>query len=202
MWGGRTRPRRAPRPALPSALSKIALTALLFTAPASPAIVDRIAVAVGNKVITSSDIETRIRLTAFQNGEAPSLDAVSRKTAMQRLIDQRLVEREMELGHYPRLDAVERAKLVPAFATAGYKGSVEELDRALARARITRLDLEEDLARQTDLLTFLSLRFRLVVQGADADPKETAQKADQELEAWLTDQRKRTRIVIIEKELQ
>ena len=37
-------------------------------------IVDGIAVTVGTKVITSSEIEWRIRLTAFENASAPSFD--------------------------------------------------------------------------------------------------------------------------------
>jgi hypothetical protein len=188
------------------------------------AVVDRIAVTVGNRVITTSDIEIRLRLSAFQNSETPDLSLAARRTAAQRLIDQRLIEKEMELGHYPRLDAVERSRLVPAFIAESFKGSAVALDKALAEAKLTRQDLEEDLARQSELLTFLNLRFRPAVQVSDADVERfyheqhdpqvsleearpaieqriAADRADQELEAWLADQRKRTRIVIVDKEL-
>jgi hypothetical protein len=206
-------------------MGPLILAGLLCAFTTVAAVVDRIAVTVGNRVITASDIETRLRLSAFQNGEAPDLNLAARRTAAQRLIDQRLIEKEMELGRYPRLDAVERSRLIPAFAAESFKGSTEALDRALTEAQLTRQDLEEDLARQSELLTFLNLRFRPAVQVSDADVERfyheqaepaisleearpgieqriAADRADQELEAWLVDQRKRTRIVIVDKDLQ
>ena len=64
---------------------------------------DRVAASVGIKVITDSEIDLRIRLTAFQNDEKPELSVAARRIAVERLIDQKLVEREMDVGHYPRL---------------------------------------------------------------------------------------------------
>jgi hypothetical protein len=206
-------------------MGPLILAGLLCAFTTVAAVVDRIAVTVGNRVITTSDIEIRLRLSAFQNGETPDLSLAARRTAAQRLIDQRLIEKEMELGRYPRLDAVERSRLIPAFAAESFKGSTEALDRALTEAQLTRQDLEEDLARQSELLTFLNLRFRPAVQVSDADVERfyheqpepgvsleearpgieqriAADRADQELEAWLADQRKRTRIVIVDKDLQ
>jgi len=206
-------------------MGPLILASLLCVFTTVAAVVDRIAITVGNRVITTSDIEIRLRLSAFQNGETPDLSLKARRIAAQRLIDQRLIEKEMELGRYPRLDAVERARLVPAFAAENFKGSTEALNRALAEAQLTSQDLEEDLARQSELLTFLNLRFRPAVQVSDADVERfyheqpepglsleearpgieqriAADRADQELEAWLIDQRKRTRIVVVDKDLQ
>ena len=87
-------------------------------------------------------------------------------------------------------------------------------------------DLEEDLGRESDLLTFLSLRFRPAVQVTDEDiqkyyenvlkgagkplnemraeieQKLTIERADKELDLWLKDQRKRTKIQYLEKGLE
>ena len=198
---------------------------LVLTLAATAGIVDRISVTVGNRVISSSDIETRLRLSAMQNGKAADLSLAARRAAAQQLIDQRLVAREMELGHYPRLEPAERARLLPALAATSFKASMEALDGALASAHLHRQDLEEDLARQSELLTFLSLRFRPAVQVSDADVERyyreriivkvplndirdsieqsvASERADQELENWLADQRKRTRIVFVDRELQ
>ena len=198
---------------------------LVLTLAATAGIVDRISVTVGNRVISSSDIETRLRLSAMQNGKAVDLSLAARREAAQQLIDQRLVAREMELGHYPRLEPAERARLLPALAATSFKASMEALDGALASAHLQRQDLEEDLARQSELLTFLSLRFRPAVQVSDADVERyyreriivkvplndirdsieqsvANERADQELEKWLADQRKRTRIVFVDRELQ
>lgn len=217
-----------------SLIPHFALTLALGSAtPLGAVVVDRIAVIVANQIITSSDIETRLRLSAFENGAAAAdFSLAARRTALQSLIDQRLVGKEMELGHYPRLEAAERARLVSAFAVSAFtfavsafNSSMEEMDRALARAGLQRKDLEEDLARQAELLTFLSLRFRPAVQISDADidtryrertgprvPLDevrqsieqsiTAEQADRELDAWLAAQRKSTRIVFVDRDLQ
>ena len=150
-------------------MTRCAWFAIALAAPALAGIVDRIAVTVANRVVTASDVETRLRLSAFQNGEQPDFAVAARRSAVQLLIDQRLIEREMEVGRYPQLGAEERTRLVPAFAASGYNGSVTELEQALAGAGLTRQDLEDDLARQSELLTFLNLRFRPAVQVSDEE---------------------------------
>jgi hypothetical protein len=177
--------------------------------PLGAVIVDRVAITVGNKVITESEIDLRIRLTAFENNEKPDFSAASRRQAAQRLIDQKLVEREMDVGRYPRA-VPEPAKQLTASATLKSYG-------------LTPDDLARDLAWQSELLTFLSLRFRPAVQVTDQDvekyfkdqslkgelndvraqieEKLTGERADKELDLWLQDQRKRTRIEYALKDL-
>lgn len=181
-------------------------------------IVDRVAISVGNKVITQSEIRDRIRLTAFQNGEQPDFSAESRKAAAEKLIDQRLVEHEMQVGHYPTLTEKEAGPLVDTYRKEHFHSSVE-FETALRQHTLTLADLQQDLVRQADLLNFLSLRFRPAVQVTDEEVRKyyqqhaprsntvtlndlraaiedrlTAEHADQELEAWLKDQRRRTKI--------
>jgi len=166
------------------------IAAILLALPAGAVIVDRIAIAAGTKVITDSEIQLRIRLTALQNNATPDFSLESRKRAAQLLIDQRIVEREMDVGHYPRLSGDERKRLL-----AGYSADQEALCRSLQKYGLTAEDLEEDLARQADLLTFLSLRFRPAAENLSDE------RADSELNAWLRDQRKRTKIEYLEREL-
>jgi hypothetical protein len=94
--------------------------------------------------------------------------------------------------------------------------------------------MEEELTLQSEILTFLNLRFRPAVQVTDADvlkyftdqikqgagktkqvaeagalnelreeieQKLTIERADKELDAWLQDQRKQTKIEYAEKDL-
>lgn len=209
-----------------TAISIFGLLALTMNA----AIVDRTAVTVGTKVITESEILRRIRLQAFQAGEFPVINDAARKEAAQRLIDLKLVEREMELGHYART-APERAKaLVDAFAAEHFQSSPEALRIALAGIQLTTDDLQAEFAEQADFLSFTSLRFKPAVEISDqaieeyfrshftpqtgAPPVALAEvrasieqtliteKTDQALDAWLKDQRSRTRIVYLEKELE
>lgn len=200
------------------------IIALLLPAAGRGVIVDRIAVAAGGKIITASEIDLRIRLTAFQNQEKTDFGLASRRRAVEELIDQKLIEREMDVGHYPRLDVVGRKALIADYAKAGYQSDPVSLAKALAGYGLTTEDLEEDLGRQSDLLTFLNLRFRPAVQVTDEDirkyfeentpktgalnemraaieQKLTNARADKELDLWLQDQRKRTKIEYLEEDL-
>jgi hypothetical protein len=203
---------------------------MLLAVGAQAVIVDRIAVSVGDKIVTESEIDLRIRLSAFQNREKADLSLSSRRKAAQELIDQRLVEREMDVGHYPRLEESRRKALL-----AEYQPDPDALAKALAAYGLKPQDLEEDLGRQSDLLTFLNLRFRPAVQVTDQDVQKyfaenilkgpgktlqeaqagalnemraqielklTAERADKELDLWLQDQRKRTKIEYLEKDLE
>jgi antitoxin component HigA of HigAB toxin-antitoxin module len=197
---------------------------LLLPVSGRAVIVDRIAVAAGDKIITASEIDLRIRLTAFQNQEKADFGLASRRRAAEELIDQKLIEREMDLGHYPRLDVVGRKTLLDDYEKKGYKSDPVSLATALAAYGLTTEDLEDDLGRQSDLLSFLNLRFRPAVQVTDQDvqkdfdenapkgrslnqlraeieQKLTNARADKELDLWLQDQRKRTKIEYLEKDL-
>lgn len=194
----------------------------LFSTLMPAAIVDRVAVSLANRVITTSEIEERIRLTAFQNGVKPDFSATSWKEAAERLIDQKLVEREMSVGRYTVLQEEDSATLLAQYSKAHYPND-EALRKALQEYQLTPEQLQRDLARQADLLTFLNLRFRPAVQVSDEEvrnyyrdniaphntPEKTVtlnevrgaieeiltnQRADRELDAWLKDQRKRIKL--------
>jgi hypothetical protein len=197
------------------------LAAFLTALPLAAVIVDRVAIAAGNQVITDSEIYQRLRLSAFENDKPPDFSAATRKAAADRLIDQKLVEHEMVVGHYPRPSEERQAALLPEYAKENYKSDMAALNRALAAYGLTPADLEEDLAREIDLLTFLNVRFRPAVQVTDADIRQyarekslnldefrnqiertiTDERADEEMDAWLKDQRRRTKIEYLEKDL-
>src|ERR1700676_5334931 len=64
-------------------------------------IIDRIAVSVGNDIITTDQIHDEICVTAFLNHTQPNLNADERRKAAERLIEQTLIKREMDFTHYP-----------------------------------------------------------------------------------------------------
>lgn len=201
---------------------RTALLLAILVTPALATIVDRIAITVGSQVITASEIDQRIRLTAFENGDQPDFSPASRKQAAQRLIDEKLVEHEMTIGRYPGLPEDRKPALLAAYEK---DGRPVKLDAELARRGLTRNDLMNDLARQQNLLTFLNLRFRPAVQVSEqqiqryyrehfarASPplnevrsaieqKLTDERADAELDQWLKRQRERAGIVYLEKDL-
>src|SRR5579885_2696715 len=101
----------------------------MLAIPALATIVDRIAITVGSQVITDSEIDQRIRLTAFENGEQPDFSPVARRQAAQRLIDEKLVEHEMTVGHYPGMPDDRKASLLAAYEK---DGGPAKLDQELA----------------------------------------------------------------------
>jgi hypothetical protein len=202
------------------------LLVMSFVLTSSAAIVDRVEIAVGNKVITLSDIDRRIRLTAFQNRETPDFSLANRRPMAQRLVDQKLIEREMEVGHYPRIGTPPVDDLIAEFQKLNYPDADPARSHSAMLASLTQyglaeVDLRTDLARQADLLTFLSLRFRPGIDVTDEEIKKyidekvveatkqqlgfnemrsgiqqeiAKERADKELDAWLEDQRRRTKI--------
>jgi hypothetical protein len=154
--------------------------ALLFLFPILWAdIIDRIAISVGNQVITESQIDEEIRLTAFLNEEQPNLDAEGRKKAAARLIEQTLVRREMEFSHYP-LPAMSDAAQPLEILKARYKTDAE-YQQALDSYGITEDGLKRRLWWQATFLRFIDYRFRPGVQIPDAEVQASYQ---QQLDKW------------------
>lgn len=136
---------------------------LVAMAPATAAVIDRIAVTVGNRAITSSDIEREIRVTAFLNGQAPDLSAAGRRAAAERMVEQTLVRREQESSRYP---APQPAEIEPALAAFRRRYFPADADyrRALAQCGIGDRDVRDALLWQRTLLQFVDVRFRPAVQ--------------------------------------
>src|SRR5436309_13062632 len=74
---------------------------LLLLCAGRAEIIDRVAVVVGNRVITESEILREIRLTAFLNGAALDFSAASRRRTAERLVEQRLIRNEIESSRFP-----------------------------------------------------------------------------------------------------
>jgi len=199
------------------------LSTVLTTGPQA-GVIDRIAVTLDNQIITESEIALEIRLTAFLNGDPLDFSAEARKRAADRLIEQKLIRREMQIGHYlgPNKNDVET--MLKQIQTQRFQ-SPEAYRRALERYDLTEEDLKAHLSWQLTLLRFIDARFRPAVQVTDdeirayyesemvkpgkADPgakpkledvrdqiRETLinQRVDQQLDEWLAAARRRTRI--------
>ena len=151
-------------------------------------------------MITASEIALRVRLTAFENGQPPVLNSETRKRAAQQLIDQRLVEREMDVGRYPRLDAAGRSALLPQYSKTFFHADEAAMNRALEETRVNAFRPRRGSCATNRFADILSLRFRPSVQADDAAAID--ERADAAMETWLLEQRKRTRIEYVEKDLQ
>jgi len=201
---------------------------LLFLQFLSPSavfseIIDKIVITVANQVITQSQIDDEIRVTAFLNREKVDLSADARKQADARLVEQALIKREMDISHYPLPELSDAGESLEALK-ATYS-TESEFQNALQASGITADELTLRLWWQLTLLRFIDYRFRPGIQIPTADVQAyyrrqvseweqkgtkpiptldesrdqieeilTQQRIDQALEQWMNDTRKQVTI--------
>ena len=147
--------------------SEFCILLFLFPLALSAEIIDRIVITVGNQVITQSQIDDEIRVTAFLNRGKVDLSADAKKEAASRLIEQALIKREMELSRYPLpelSDAGDSLQTLKAMYS-----SESDFQSALQSYEITAEELTRRLWWQLALLRFIDYRFRPGIQIPTAD---------------------------------
>jgi len=197
---------------------------LLLAGSGTAEVLDRIAVTIGNQVITESEIAEEIRMSAFLNNEPAQFTGKVKREAADRLMEQRLVRREMELGRYSEGSPAEAAAMLDKLEKTRAR-SQGEFDKELRAAGITKQQLQDHLLWGLRLSTFVDLRFRPAVQvsredvetyykdkilpdtksGKKPDLAEvrqqirqtlSADRTDQQMDAWLKDARIRAHVEI------
>jgi hypothetical protein len=142
-------------------------------------IIDRIAISVGNQVITEGQVNEEIRLTDFLNHEKLNLDVTERKKAAGRLIEQALVKRDLELSRYPLPSPTDADASLHDVKTSYSSESLYQ--QTLQEYQLDEDALKRRLLWQLTLLRFIDYRFRPGIQIPDADIKAYY---DQELDTW------------------
>ena len=151
----------------------------------SAEVVDRIAVAVGNRAIKESQIDSEIRLTAFLNGAALDFSAASKRKAADRLIDQTNIRAEMSNGSYAPSSEAEVNVVLTKIKQARFpkKG---EYEQALQNYGIAEQALKAHIAWQIQVLHFIDVRF-LPVSRVEA-------RVNEAFFSWLDESRRHERI--------
>ncbi len=156
--------------------SGLAALLLLAAGAGRAEIIDRVAVLVGDRVITQSEMLLQMRVAAFLNGDAVKLDAASKRQAAERLIAQTLIRREIDLSRYPTPNVPEADALLatlrkePRFAGEG------KFAGELARYEVTEEDVRQQLLWQLTLLRFVEYRFRPAVAPTEQDLRSYYEK--------------------------
>lgn len=201
---------------------------LYVSLPCKAEIIDRIAVSVGSTIITATEVDRAIRVTAFQNGVDLDFRPAKRRETAQRLVEQKLIQREMELSRSPQPDPSEANPLVGQLRSR-YQSDAE-FQKALKDYGVTEQELRDALLWELTLVRFIEVRFRPAIQVTNQELEDyfekivraaaqTAQpgqpvslddyrsrieeklageRADQELDKWLKEARKRTDIEVHE----
>ena len=153
------------------ATAVLAVALLAVTLPAPAEIIDRIAVSVGNRVITETDLNREIRVAAFLDGVKPDFSPAGRRATAERMVEQVLIRRELEISRYPVPTAAEVAPVLAAFQKEHFPNE-GEYQRALADYGITDRDVKDLLLWQRTLLLFIEVRFQSGVQVSGQDIQE------------------------------
>ncbi len=196
---------------------------LLPLLPLHSEVIDRVAIVVGRHIVTLSHLETEVRVTAFLEGVTltPEREALERKQAASRLIQQTLIRREIELTRFP-MPKLEEAQPLLEQARAPHG---ENFARDLAAAGLREQDVADQLLWRLTLLRFVQYRFqpginisgediqtyyeaqlpRWTAEGKAPPPLEatskdietilTQQRVDAALDRWLGEQRNQTVIL-------
>src|ERR1700733_6450736 len=222
--------RNVPSPSFWILTSEFCILLFLLPAVLSPEIIDRIVITVANQVITQSQIDDELRVTAFLNREKVDLSADAKKQAAGRLIEQALIRHEMDLSHYPLPELSDAGESLQSLK-AMYS-SETDFQNALQASGITVDDLTRRLWWQLTLLRFIDYRFRPGIQIPAADVQAyyrqqvseweqkgtkpiptleesrdqieeilTQKRIDQALEQWIKDTRNQVNITYLDPQL-
>jgi hypothetical protein len=144
-------------------LTHALVSAALALGLAQAETLDRIAVTVGQDVITESRVILDLRVAAFLEHSPLDLSGPAKRKAAERMVDQLLILREAADSHVTLPSTEAAAGLVaPYAAESGYQTD-------LARYGISERDLAAHLLAGLRTLTFTDLRFRpdIVVSADD-----------------------------------
>jgi hypothetical protein len=132
---------------------------LLLAEAAGGEIIDRVAITVGARVITESEVRQAVRLRQFLNGEPLDFRAYILRDAGERLVDQLLIRIENENSRYgvPSEEAVAAAQ---AQIIAGlFRGDRVAYETALKEYGIDERLLLDHLRWQLTVVRFVGVRF-------------------------------------------
>jgi hypothetical protein len=137
----------------------IALAGLSLVLSAQAEIIDRIAVTIGNKVITESMIHQQIRLAAFVDNKAPDFSAASKRAAVEMLVSRSLLVQEMDDTRFtvPGMNEVlEYAKELFGDRFPDERAYVQEV----SNRRLSDDEVRQFLQTMIRSMQFIELRFQ------------------------------------------
>ncbi len=149
---------------------RTAILLLITAAMLSGKIVDRIAASIGYEVITDTQVERELRVTAFFEGTEPDYTPTNKRKVLDRMIDQALVRREIEFTRFQQ-PPVSETKPLLAQLLSQYGGEAG-FQRALEKYDITQEDVLERLRWQLMMLQFIEYRFQPSVQVTNSEVRQ------------------------------
>jgi peptidyl-prolyl cis-trans isomerase SurA len=149
-------------------LARLVFLSTLLTSSPQAEVIDRIAVALDNQIITGSEIALEIRLSAFLNGDPLDFSPGARRKAADRLVEQKLIRREIELGRYSLPSKGEVDAMLKQIQAQRFRDP-EDYRQSLEKYGVSEADVNVYLLWQLTLLRFIDARFRPGVQVSDEE---------------------------------
>ena len=181
-------------------MRRLIFLVLLLSSRCWAATVDRVAVVVGKTVLTQSEVDDEVRLSALESGKPLDLSAPRRREAAERLVDQQLLRDEIHVTGF-ETPATDADALLRQFRQSHF-ASMPLYRAALVRYGVTEDELKRHLLWELTAVRFTEQRFRPLEAPPDSDRANGADAAqaagnsvDEQMETWLKQQRAATRIV-------
>jgi hypothetical protein len=162
----------------------ILLCATAWLAAAVPSqaadVLDRIVATVNRRIILQSDWDAAIRYAAFVDSRPlEQISSADRKAALDRLIDQELLQEQMRSSEVKRASDEEVTQRVQEIRKQHPETQGDEAwRRLLARYGLTEHELRQEVALQLDLTRLVDVRLR---PGVDIDGQSIESYYNQEL---------------------
>ncbi len=140
----------------------VILLALLAPLAAAGELVDRIVARVNHRVILESEVEDALRYQALVAGRAPGpFNAQERQQAIDRLVDQALVEEQIDRTTFVRASQQDIGRQIADLRRRLPGAADDQGWRALlARYGLTESDVATLAGEQVDIFRFVDMRFR------------------------------------------
>jgi peptidyl-prolyl cis-trans isomerase SurA len=145
---------------------------LLPSAACGGTVLDRIAVVVGTQVITETQIDLGIRVTALMQDDPLDFSAAAKHKEAERQIEQKLILKELEFSRFPRPTMSDVLPRLRAIIQRRFHDSEDEFRAALKKYGLTEEDFEKHVLWQITFLRFIDFRFRPGIQVTEAEIEE------------------------------
>lgn len=145
--------------------------ALAGVLAAQPVVLDRVAASAGQQVVTLSAIRRHLRILALVDNRPLEDTLKARREAADRLLDQALIHREIDLSRFtPPTRAEAEAQIDKFMKQRGL--SQEQYLALLARYGFTEEDFTEEVLWRISVTRFIDFRFAPGVQISDDEIKK------------------------------
>ena len=148
-------------------LAVIVLSALALAGAARAEIFDRTVAVVGERAVLAGEVDAQLRLEAMFGDREVDPSAEARGRALDRLIEQRLLESDIALTNFAPVSPERRAEAQAALRAQRFGGRT--FSEALAYYGLAEAQAMDFLERQLQFANFIDFRFRT---GLDVPEEE------------------------------